>query len=658
MATEETVNIIDLDIDQDELIKKLTTLDDKIKGLKDETKELQAINDVLAKGNRKNTEQYKQNAAQIEINKAQTKSLSGEYRTNQNTLTALTASEKGQLGTLEQLAIRNKELRNEVKTLDLTQASGRKRLVQINGELDKNNKFIKNNADAYLKQKINIGNYQSALQGLPGPLAGAARGSQVLLQAFRALIANPIGLILAAIALAIKAIADAISKNQAALDRFKAIGDGIRASYDAVLDRINAVGRSIKRLGDINFKNIIGGFKGIGEEMVEEFKAAKQLREELQKLEDQEIGDIVRKSELRREIELLRLATKDENLSNQERVDMLDKAIAKEIELSDIEVEAARERARISQEQIDLGDSTRKEIEENALLQAKVIDLETASIKLRRSLAAERLGLVRKAAKDELEAVKELVDKTLKEYERIEKPFLQGLEDAESDLESFLERSNENFDELVESWDRAEKQKTNILDKEIEKRNQAEVTQFNLAKMVQETKLDLAQGYLQGISALFGQETAVGKAAAVAETAINTYRSATAAYAALAGIPVVGPGLGIAAAGAAVISGLANVKKILAVKTPGAENAGGGGVSLPSGGGATRTATYGLTPTYNVSTSDSGITIKTLVNTTASAVKQGVMDAFNESPPRNVLVVDRVTEKQQGINAIEKTATV
>lgn len=55
---------------------------------------------------------------------------------------------------------------------------------------------------------------------------------------------------------------------------------------------------------------------------------------------------------------------------------------------------------------------------------------------------------------------------------------------------------------------------------------------------------------------------AVGKAAAIAQAMISTYQSATSAYAAMAGIPYVGPALGAAAAAAAIVAGLANVQQI------------------------------------------------------------------------------------------------
>ena len=50
---------------------------------------------------------------------------------------------------------------------------------------------------------------------------------------------------------------------------------------------------------------------------------------------------------------------------------------------------------------------------------------------------------------------------------------------------------------------------------------------------------------------------------------INTYKAATAAYSALAPIPIIGPALGVAAAAAAVAAGAANVAKIRSAREQG-----------------------------------------------------------------------------------------
>lgn len=60
---------------------------------------------------------------------------------------------------------------------------------------------------------------------------------------------------------------------------------------------------------------------------------------------------------------------------------------------------------------------------------------------------------------------------------------------------------------------------------------------------------------------------AIGKAAAIVNATISTYESATKAYAAMAGIPIVGPVLGGIAAGAAVVAGMQNVAAIRSQNT-------------------------------------------------------------------------------------------
>ncbi len=96
------------------------------------------------------------------------------------------------------------------------------------------------------------------------------------------------------------------------------------------------------------------------------------------------------------------------------------------------------------------------------------------------------------------------------------------------------------------------------------------------SKMSSEAQLDIMSTTAGNMVKILGEETAAGKAMAVTQATIDTYRGATAAYASMAGTGPAGPILGTIAAGAAIASGLANVKAILATD--------GGGGSAPSGG--------------------------------------------------------------------------
>lgn len=70
------------------------------------------------------------------------------------------------------------------------------------------------------------------------------------------------------------------------------------------------------------------------------------------------------------------------------------------------------------------------------------------------------------------------------------------------------------------------------------------------------------QNLTDNLKATLGEQNAAYKAAAIISATIDTYKAATGAYASLSSIPYVGPGLGIAAAGAALAFGFKQVQAI------------------------------------------------------------------------------------------------
>ena len=96
----------------------------------------------------------------------------------------------------------------------------------------------------------------------------------------------------------------------------------------------------------------------------------------------------------------------------------------------------------------------------------------------------------------------------------------------------------------------------------------------------------------------------IGKAAAIGQTVIETYAGAQKAFTALAGIPIVGPALGAAAAGAAILSGVARVQAIRSQSfggggTPAVSNTQAvNGASTPVGGGGGDSGGAAAGPTY------------------------------------------------------------
>jgi hypothetical protein len=104
----------------------------------------------------------------------------------------------------------------------------------------------------------------------------------------------------------------------------------------------------------------------------------------------------------------------------------------------------------------------------------------------------------------------------------------------------------------------------------IEQKNAAARRLIDKAEL--KSKLEAISSIAGNLASALGEQTAVGKAAAVAQATINTYLSASSAYAAMSGIPPA-PLWGVLAAAAAVAAGLVNVQKIISVPIPGKSSA-------------------------------------------------------------------------------------
>lgn len=199
-------------------------------------------------------------------------------------------------------------------------------------------------------------------------------------------------------------------------------------------------------------------------------------------------------------------------------------------------------------------------------------DLAAYKIQKAQELADLKKEIANAEANTEAEIrTKALEDLDLYYEQLIEKAIEQGI--ATDELEkSQLEKSNALKAQYAkEDSDRVKQAKQEIKDKaDFEKQ---------LARDTENAKLDVASAGFDAISSIAGEQSAVGKAAAVASSTINTYQAATNA---LANTPAPPPFPQIAA-GIAVVSGLMNVRKILSTPTPGnSGGGGGGGGSVPS----------------------------------------------------------------------------
>lgn len=185
-------------------------------------------------------------------------------------------------------------------------------------------------------------------------------------------------------------------------------------------------------------------------------------------------------------------------------------------------------------------------LNERAAVLAQIEGFRSEQIINRISLDKEALELQKETIKTEDERIAKIAELTNFEI-------LTAVEKLQRDRDNALAELD-----LLEATE-AEKQKI---------RDHYAEEEEKLTKLTTENKLDLASNAMGDLATIFGEESKAGKAAAIAQTTIETYKGATAAFASLSPIPIVGPVLGAVAAAAAIASGIANVKKITSIGPP------------------------------------------------------------------------------------------
>ncbi|HPB09018.1 MAG TPA: hypothetical protein PK802_04960 [Candidatus Cloacimonadota bacterium] len=165
--------------------------------------------------------------------------------------------------------------------------------------------------------------------------------------------------------------------------------------------------------------------------------------------------------------------------------------------------------------------------------------------------------------------------KLLQERQDEEQAKLQELQDIRDEFHSRdLDNVGDSYGkQLLEVDKYYEKMKAKLLE--------AGLTEVEIERQKQETLATLRTNYqlqaASGISKIFGdiasaqdKDTERGfklwKASAIAQGYVDTFSAAIGAYKSMVGIPVVGPGLAVAAAAAAMTAGIANIAKISSTK--------------------------------------------------------------------------------------------
>ena len=463
----------------------------------------------------------------------------------------------------------------------------------------------------------------------------------------------------------------------------QAIEDFVMKKVDEVIESLGFLGSAISKVFSGDFsgamedatKGVVGlvratnplvmvtealvkGTKDLIVEITKEGKIAAQIADQRAKAEKLDRQLLVDRAKANRDrADLLEKAVNKEKFTVTERIEFLKEAGRIEDEITAKEIQAAKLRLDAQIAENALGDSNKEALEKEAQLKAELINLETAKLTkaklvtsqisaLNAQEAAEKKAITDKETADKETADQKAIDDAKKLFDL--KKQIRDSEAVTEDEKRALEiqKTIEHYDNLI-----ALAKAQDLATENLVKAKAAAVAKFSedeakveikWADMSQKEKLGLAKDGLNNMATILGEESAAGKAAAIASATISTFESAQSSYNSLAGIPIIGPVLGAAAAGAAIVSGMAQVKAITSTKLPTL-----GGKTPPAvSGGSSSAPPLPKPPSFNtVGASDT--------NQLASAIGQQ-----EQQPVQAYVVSNDVTTAQSLERNIVSGATI
>ena len=336
-------------------------------------------------------------------------------------------------------------------------------------------------------------------------------------------------------------------------------------------------------------------FQTIKDGVIEAVEATDKLYDSQKRLADIQKENLIENAKLRQETEFYKKTLEDTTQSTEKRLAALDQVTKRTKQLAQNQLEENQALIDGLQAQIAIENNevARRDLEvELAELRADRINQQTELNNIEFDAAKVGREIVQ-TEKDKKAAIQERIDaEAAKEAEASEAKKQKMLEDAafvQEQLQSF------NTQMIADTFERAqeeiriekEKQLALLASKGASEEQLAQVEAFyadkskkltdekakyeeDVTKATEDAKLAVAASAFDAIASLAGESSAVGKAAAIASTVIATYQGAQSAFAQTPG----GIVLKSIAAGTAIATGLANVRKIVQTKTPGGKSAG------------------------------------------------------------------------------------
>jgi len=525
--------------------------------------------------------------------------------------------------------------------IDVKSNKGVDNVNQLNNSLDKTNnkqkelkKSTNETSKALDKSKQSSQRNAAAFEAVNKATGGAIRGVRSLIKQLWLLVANPVGAVIAAVALGLTALYKAFTSTKAGGEKFDQIMAGIGATIDVLRDRVLKVGTAILKFFSGDFKGALKAGKeavsGFGEEVSREFKQAADATKNLQEVTDAARKLSVSRAELNRDLIKAKEIIEGGTASYNEKKKAIEEVRIAETKQTEEELKNAQKKLDAIVLANSLSDSGAEDLEKEAQARIAVANLEAESSrnktkfnKLEKLAQTEELARLKAISDEKKKADDEAAAKIKKSEDEKKKAEEKAIADENKRLEA-IQKVRDDFNQKqkekeaeteLQKIDLEEQKKIEELDKlKATEQQKQEVYDYyaglrgdltkkendkksKLQELAKKQTLSDAKGTFDQIANLAGKDSKIGKAMAIASATISGVEGVQNAYSTAQKSPITAlfPGYPIVQAGLAGAVALKNISAIKSVKES------GGGGTMPSPPSTPPTPSVpSLPPSFNV----------------------------------------------------------
>jgi hypothetical protein len=189
-----------------------------------------------------------------------------------------------------------------------------KNVADLKGNLKDTGAHVKEAGKALTETGGSFSKLKESIASVPGPLASAGEGVGKLNTAFKALLANPVVLIITAIIGVLALLYKSFTNTFEGGEKMEQIFAGIKAAGQALLDNITKIAGAIIKIFKFDFSGAIDDIKGVVAAVGDAYTAMAKLTEEAQKLHREQLTNDLEQAERQKKLAILREQASDETI--------------------------------------------------------------------------------------------------------------------------------------------------------------------------------------------------------------------------------------------------------------------------------------------------------------------------------------------------------